>query len=114
MYDTRSLAVRASERGQKRTVLTILVASAAFAIASPVYAQSIGVAACDDYLAKIEACIPKMDPAAQSVEKGIVGSMRKAWTGIAQRNEMERSNLEETCKRFMDNLKAKLENCSFP
>jgi len=112
MYETGSPAVCPSGRGQKRTVLTVLAASAAFAIASPVCAQSIGVAACDDYLAKIEACIPAMEPAKQSVERGIVRSMRKAWTGIAQRNETERSNLEETCKRFMDNLKTELEKCS--
>ena len=113
MYATKSVSVCVSKCGQRQTFVIALVASAVLAITPPARAQSIGVTACDDYLAKLEACLPKMSPQTQSAEKGILDSMRKAWTNIAK-DVSQKPYLEESCKKFMENLKTNLETCSFP
>jgi hypothetical protein len=113
MYETKPVAVCVSRCGQKQTFLAALVAGAVLAVAAHAHAQSIGVAPCDDYLAKLEACVPKMSPQTQSMERGILDSMRKAWTNIAK-DASQKPYLEETCKKFMDNIKTKLETCSLP
>jgi hypothetical protein len=93
--------------------LAVLLAGAVVAVAAPAPAQSIGVAPCDDYVAKIEGCLPKMPPSDASMERGILDAMRKSWVNIAK-NASVKPYLEESCKKFMDNIKTKLATCSLP
>jgi hypothetical protein len=67
MLKTTPIAVLVSGCGHKQILATLLVGttSAVLTVAPPAHAQSTGVAVCDDFLTKYEACISSKVPAAQ-------------------------------------------------
>jgi hypothetical protein len=78
-------------------------------------AQTTGVAACDDFLKKYEACVTSKVPAAQkTVFKGQLDQMRKAWSDAAK-VPGAKATLEGTCKQSADQMKASMSafGCSF-
>src|SRR5437660_7939018 len=86
MLNTIPTVVLVSRRGHKQTFLAALFAgttSVVLTMAPPAHAQSTGVAVCDDFLAKYEACISSKVPAAQqSMFKGQFDQTRKTWSDM--------------------------------
>jgi len=79
------------------------------------HAQSTGIATCDDFLTKYDACIvSKMPAAEQATFRSQLDQTRKAWMDMAK-NPSVKSTLETTCKQTMDAIKASLQayGCSF-
>lgn len=78
-------------------------------------AQSTGVAACDEFLTKYDACVGSKIPEAQRATfKTQIDQTRKAWIDMAK-NPSAKSTMEATCKQTMDATKASLTayGCSF-
>jgi hypothetical protein len=105
-------------RWRHGTFLAALFASAAAAmltVAAPAHAQSTGIAACDDFLAKYEACIASKVPAAQkAMFKGQLDQTRRTWTDMAK-NPRTKSSLEGVCKQSIDQIKVAFQpyGCAF-
>jgi hypothetical protein len=93
-----------------------VIATSAFAMLSTgLSAQTTGVAACDDFLKKYEACVTSKIPAAQkSTFQGQLEQMRKAWSEAAK-NAAAKATLESTCRQSAEQMKAAMSGfgCSF-
>lgn len=79
------------------------------------HAQSTGIAACDDFLTKYDACISSKVPEAQrAMYKTQIDQTRKAWLDMAK-NASVKATMESTCKQTLDATKASLTafGCSF-
>jgi hypothetical protein len=105
-------------RSRPRTFLAAVLASAAAAmltIAAPAHAQSTGIAVCDDFLAKYEACIVSKVPAAQkAMFKGQLDQTRRTWAAMTK-NAATKSSLEDVCKQSIDQIKVAFQpyGCAF-
>jgi hypothetical protein len=79
--------------------LRFFAASLAVSLLSlPALAQEkVGVAACDDFLANYEACVPKMPAASQQSVKDSIVQMRTAWKASAT-DASSKAALESACK----------------
>jgi hypothetical protein len=78
-------------------------------------AQSTGIAACDEFLTKFDACVGSKIPEAQRATfKTQIDQTRKAWVDMAK-NPSTKATMESTCKQTMDATKASLTayGCSF-
>jgi hypothetical protein len=78
-------------------------------------AQSTGIATCDDFLTKYDACISSKIPAEQqAMYKTQIDQTRKAWLDLAK-NPSAKATMEASCKQTMDATKASLTafGCSF-
>jgi hypothetical protein len=93
-----------------------LVAAMAFVLMSTgLSAQTVGIAACDDFLKKYEACVTTRVPDAQrAMFKGQFEQVRKAWSDAAK-NPSAKASLEGACKQSAEQTKAALSSfgCSF-
>jgi hypothetical protein len=78
-------------------------------------AQSVGIAACDDFLKKYEACVTSKVPAAQQATfKGQLDQMRKAWSDAAK-TPNAKTTLEGSCKQSAEQMKTSMSafGCAF-
>jgi hypothetical protein len=78
-------------------------------------AQSTGIAACDEFLTKYDACVGSKVPEAQRATfKTQIDQTRKVWVDMAK-NPSTKATMEATCKQTMDATKASLTayGCSF-
>jgi hypothetical protein len=85
------------------------------AVAGPARAQSVGIAACDDFLTKYDTCVTSKLPEAQrATYKAQLDQTRKTWLDMAK-NPSAKSTMEQSCKQTMDAMKASLQSfgCSF-
>jgi hypothetical protein len=92
-----------------------IIGVALFMGATTAHAQSTGIAACDDFLTKYDACVGSKIPAEQRVVyKTQLDQMRKAWLDMAK-NPSAKATMEATCKQTMDASKTSLTafGCSF-
>ena len=77
--------------------------------------DKIGVAECDDFLAKYEACVNgKVPAAAQATFKTGMEQWRKSWKELAA-NPQTKATLQQVCKTQLDSAKTSLSSygCSF-
>jgi hypothetical protein len=84
------------------------------ALSTGVNAQTTGIAACDDFLKKYEACVTSKVPDAQRAAfQGSLEQMRKAWTDAAK--TPAKASLEASCKQSAEQTKAALSSfgCAF-
>jgi len=110
MDKKKRVAVGVSWFGRK-TFLTALIAGAVLATASPAYPQSsgtapsTGIAVCDEYLRKREACqiTPEMTPEARQSLKTGLDTLRRKFTDAGK--SPLRSAVEDVCKQQMGGLK---------
>lgn len=105
----------AGSRASRRQALSLAVAIAAFAGVTTAHAQSTGIAACDDFLTKYDACIVSKVPEAQrAMYKTQIDQTRKAWIDLAK-NPSAKPTMEATCKQTLDATKASLTayGCAF-
>ena len=100
----------------KAGALAAGIAGAALLIGvSAANAQSTGIAACDEFLTKYDACVGSKIPEAQRATfKTQIDQTRKAWVDMAK-NPTTKATMESTCKQTMDATKASLTayGCSF-
>ena len=78
-------------------------------------AQSTGIATCDEFLTKYDACVGSKVPEAQRATfKTQIDQTRKAWVDMAK-NPTTKATMEATCKQTLDATKASLTayGCSF-
>ena len=98
-----------------RAATAVFVTSAFLMLSTGLSAQTTGVAACDDFLKKYEACVTSKVPAAQkTMFQGQLDQMRKAWSDAAKAPGAK-ATLESTCKQSADQMKAAMSafGCSF-
>ena len=118
MLETIPTAMLFSRCGHKQiffATLLIGATSAVLTIAPPARAQSTGVAVCDDFLTKYEACISSRVPAAQqSMFKSQFDQTRKAWSDMAK-NPGTKPSLEGMCKQSIEQIKVAFQSygCAF-
>ena len=77
--------------------------------------QSTGVAGCDEFLTKYDACVTSKLPAAQrATYKAQLDQTRKLWVDMVK-DPSAKATLEATCKQTMEAIKASLQSfgCSF-
>ena len=68
--------------------------------------EMVGVPACDDFLAKYEACVSGKIPAAQQPTfKSSVDQMRASWAAAAK-NPNAKPALEAACRQSVEHIKA--------
>ena len=96
--------------------LACVMGAALLAIATaPAHAQSTGIAACDEFLTKYDACVTSKLPEAQrATYKAQLDQTRKTWVDLSK-NPATKSTMEATCKQTMDAMKTALPGygCSF-
>ena len=96
--------------------IRLLAASLAVSLLSlPALAQDkVGIAACDDFLEKYEACVTKMPAASQQAVKDSIVQMRSAWKAGAA-DASSRAALESACKSSADSMNQSMQayGCKF-
>src|SRR5262245_4241020 len=103
---SKAAAVSSANR---RHVLSLAAGVALFASVTAAHAQSTGIAACDDFLTKYDACVVSKVPEAQrAMYKTQIDQTRKAWVDMAK-NPSVKSTMEATCKQTIDATKASLQ-----
>ena len=78
-------------------------------------ADTIGIAACDEFLSKYEVCLSQKVPAAQQAAfKTQVDQTRKTWIDLAK-DPVTKSVLEASCRQTAERIKASLQplGCAF-
>lgn len=98
-----------------RTAFAVTATSAFLVLSTGLSAQTTGIAACDDFLKKYEACVTSKIPAAQKTTfQAQLDQMRKAWSDAAK-NANAKATLESTCKQSAEQMKAAMAGfgCSF-
>lgn len=101
-----------------RPLTAVVVLSLAVLAAAPARAQDmVGIAACDEFLAKYETCAKDKMPAAQrGAILDSITAMRSSWKQIITSSPQSKGDLEATCRQTMDSMKASLSasyGCSF-
>jgi hypothetical protein len=105
----------ASSKGDPLMKFLLALAAAALSTSAALAAEPVGVAACDEFLAKYEACVSTKVPAAQQTSfKGMVDQMRSSWTTLAKAPEAK-PQLEAACKGAIEQVKPMLQphGCTF-
>jgi hypothetical protein len=98
-----------------RALLAAIAALPFLMLSTGLGAQTIGIAACDDFLKKYETCVTSKVPAAQRTTfQGQFDQMRKAWSDAAK-NPSAKASLEGACKQSAEQVKAAMSGfgCTF-
>lgn len=84
------------------TLAAVLVATGAGAAGAQ---DTVGIAACDDFLTKYESCITTKVPEAQRAQlTASIGQMRAAWKPMAA-DPQTKSTLESACQQSAAQIK---------
>ena len=77
--------------------------------------EKIGIAECDDFLAKYDDCITKNVPEAQRAQyESSIKQWRDSWRQLAK-NDMTKGTLAAACKKALEQAKSSMKsyNCTF-
>jgi hypothetical protein len=77
--------------------------------------EKIGIAECDDFLAKYDDCITKNVPEAQRAQyESSIKQWRDSWRQLAK-NDMTKGTLAAACKQALEQAKSSMKsyNCTF-
>jgi hypothetical protein len=77
--------------------------------------EKIGIAECDDFLAKYDECITKNVPEAQRAQyESSIKQWRDSWRQLAK-NDMTKGTLAAACKQALEQAKSSMKsyNCTF-
>jgi hypothetical protein len=77
--------------------------------------EKIGIAECDDFLAKYDDCVTKNVPEAQRAQyESSLKQWRDSWRQLAK-NDMTRGTLAAACKQALESAKSSMKsyNCTF-
>lgn len=83
-------------------------------LTTPASGDKVGVAECDDYLTRMEACLSKLPAAAKAQYESAFEQTRKQWRDAAA-NPQTKASLAQGCKAATDAAKASMKsfNCEF-
>ena len=98
-----------------RAASAVSATSPLLVLSTGLSAQTTGIAACDDFLKKYEACVTSKIPAAQKATfQAQLDQMRKAWSDAAK-DPGAKATLESSCKQSAEQMKATMSafGCSF-
>lgn len=113
---TQHTVMREKIRMKKTLLATFVVfLSLTSAVRAEDVSSSVGIKECDDYLAKVTACVSKNVPEAQRATfNQSVDASKKSWQELAK-NEATKASLTEACKQALTIAKEtfKAYNCSF-
>jgi len=112
---TTNATTNANTNANTKTAATPASTTATPASTTSSSAGDIGVAACDDFLKKYEACISgKVPAAAQATFKTSLDTWRSSWKKLAE-TPQGKAGLETACKSALDQAKTSLAsyNCSW-
>jgi hypothetical protein len=104
-----------SSKGDSLMKSLLAIAAAVLGTSAVLAAEPVGVAACDEFLAKYEACVSTKVPAVQQTSfKGMIDQMRASWTTLAKTPEAK-PQLEAACKGAIEQVKPMLQphGCTF-
>ncbi len=87
------------------TANTSAKAAASPAAATASAGEKIGVAECDEYIAKVEACLAKVPAAGQPAVKSSLDAMRTSWKQAAS-TPQGKAGLAAGCKAALDQAKS--------
>ena len=107
---TNTATTNATTNATTKTAATPAASPAATAAtpASTAAAGDIGVAACDDFLKKYEACVSgKVPAAAQATFKTSLDTWRSSWKKLAE-TPQGKAGLETACKSALEQAKTSL------
>ena len=84
------------------------------ATTAPAGGDSVGVAECDDYLTKYEACLSKVPEAARAQYQQAFAQVRKSWRDLAA-TPQGKASLAQACKMATDQAKTSMKTygCNF-
>ena len=77
--------------------------------------EKIGIAECDDFLAKYDDCVTKNVPEAQRAQyESMLKQWRDSWRQLAK-SEMTKGTLAAACKQALESAKSSMKsyNCTF-
>jgi hypothetical protein len=98
----------AGSSANRRLALSLAAGIALLAGVTTGHAQSTGIAPCDDFLIKYDACVVSKVPEAQrAMYKTQIDQTRKVWVDMAK-NPSTKATMEATCKQTLDATKASL------
>jgi hypothetical protein len=116
MHQATSKSLAGSSANRRRALtLARITGVALFAAVTAAHAQSTGIAVCDDFMTKYDACVVTKIPEAQrAMYKTQLDQTRKAWLDMSK-NPSTKATMEATCKQTMDAMKTSLTalGCSF-
>ena len=101
--------------GNKNTGVTAPSTPATTTSSSTTSGEKIGIAECDDFLAKYEDCVNKNVPEAQRAQfESTMKQWRDSWRQLAK-NEMTKGTLTAACKQAAESAKTSMKsyNCTF-
>jgi hypothetical protein len=111
--NTNTVTTNATTNANTKAASTPAANTSANATAST--GEKIGVAECDEFLAKYEACVKdKVPAAAQATFKTSLDQWRSSWKKLAE-NSATKGTLASVCKTSLDQAKTSLSsyNCSW-
>ena len=113
--NTNTATTNATANANTKTAATPAASPAATAASTTSSGGDIGVAACDEFLKKYEACVSgKVPAAAQATFKTSLDTWRSSWKKLAE-TPQGKAGLEAACKSALDQAKTSLAsyNCSW-
>ena len=113
--NTNTATTNATANANTKTAATPAASPAATAASTTPSGGDIGVAACDEFLKKYEACVSgKVPAAAQATFKTSLDTWRSSWKKLAE-TPQGKAGLEAACKSALDQAKTSLAsyNCSW-
>lgn len=66
--------------------------------------DKVGVAECDDYLAKMSACLAKMDPAARAATEPTLAPKREAWKSGVAAGGAAKDGVRQVCAMTLESM----------
>jgi len=69
--------------------------------------DKVGVPECDEYIAKVEACLAKVPAAGQPAVKSSLDTMRKSWRDAAA-TPQGKAGLAQACKQALETAKTSM------
>jgi len=115
MRDVRPVTVNGGSNAPRLLPLAVGVALLVAGVTSRAQAQSTGIAACDDFLTKYDACVTSKLPAAQrATYKAQLDQTRKMWLDLVK-DPSTKATVEATCKQTIEAMKTALQGfgCTF-
>ena len=84
------------------------------ATTTPASGDKVGVAECDEYLEKYEACLSKVPEAGRASYQAAFAQVRKSWRDLAA-NPQTKASLAQACKMATDQAKTSMKTygCEF-
>jgi hypothetical protein len=101
--------------GNKNTGVTAPSTPATTTSSSTTSGEKIGIAECDDFLAKYDDCVTKNVPEAQRAQyESTLKQWRDSWRQLAK-NDMTKGTLAAACKQALESAKSSMKsyNCTF-